>query len=145
MPFWCLREQKSLESDEPRGSLLPLLRRFFGAAGSQTPSSPAYAVLSLLPLVTRKVNCSRKSKGEHLFDLLHAAGHLCSIDNVGGFSTSSALVSHVHFRPHGGPARQSISECGSWKPVRPISCEQTDTQYYFIDYRFFFSVPLDYH
>ena len=55
--------------------------------------------------VTGKVNCSRKSKGEHLFDLLHAAGHLCklSTDSVCGFSTSSALVSHIHLRPHNGP------------------------------------------
>ena len=34
VPVWCLPEQESLGSDEPPGSLLPLLRRFFGAAGS---------------------------------------------------------------------------------------------------------------
>ena len=34
VPVWCLPEQESLESDEPPGSLLPLLRRFFGATGS---------------------------------------------------------------------------------------------------------------
>ena len=34
VPVWCLPEQESLESDEPPGCLLPVLRRFFGAPGS---------------------------------------------------------------------------------------------------------------
>ena len=43
----------------------------------------------------------KKSNGEHLFDLLHRLQG--STDSVCGLSTSSALVSHVHLRPHGGP------------------------------------------
>ena len=59
-----------------------------------------------------------------------------STDSVCGFSTSSALVSHIHFRPNGGPRVNidSISECSAGKRVRPISCEQTTyRQCYFID------------
>ena len=45
-------------------------------------------VSSHLPLVTRKVNCSRKKRSS----LRPSAGHLRSTDRVSGFTTSSAFV-----------------------------------------------------
>ena len=58
---------------------------------------------TLLPLFTRKVNCSRNLKkvtanNSSTFCMLQG-----STDSVCGLSTCSALVSHVHLRPHGGP------------------------------------------
>ena len=59
VPVWCLPEQESFESNEPPGSFLPLLRRFFGAAASHNYAYalgvspdwclPVNAVSSLLP------------------------------------------------------------------------------------------------
>ena len=54
------------------------------------------------PQVTRKVNCSRNLKKvtaniSSTFCMLQG-----STDSVCGLSTSSALVSHLHLRPHGG-------------------------------------------
>ena len=58
VPVWCLPEQESLESDEPPGSCCHCFAgQPYAYAVSVSPEwcSPA----SLLPLVTRKVNCSR--------------------------------------------------------------------------------------
>ena len=108
VPVWCLPEQQSLESDEPPDSLLPLLRRFFGAPGSHmhtlSVSHPTGVhQRHFFLLVTRKVNCSRNLKKvtaniSSTFCMLQG-----STNSVCGLSTSSALVLHVHLRRHGGP------------------------------------------
>ena len=125
---WCLPEQESLESDEPAGSLLSVTDPpFLWSAGqpyeyavvvSPDGCSPAS---SLLPLVTRKVNCS-KSNGEHLFHLLQAAGQYRQrMRSPHLFRTRFARS----LTPARWLARQSNSECSSRKCVRPISCERT--------------------
>ena len=55
-------------------------------------------VSSLLPLVTRKGNCSRKKRSS----LQPSAGHLHSTDSVCRFTTFSAFVRTFTFARHGG-------------------------------------------
>ena len=96
-------EQESLESDEPPGSFCHCSAgQPYAYAVGVSPDwcSPA----SLLPLVTRKVNCSRSLKNWRRTSI---SSTFCALRgstwSVCGLSTSSALVSHVHIRPHGGP------------------------------------------
>ena len=67
---------------------------------------PAYAASSLLPLVTRMVNCSRSPEKRRKSPRPSFKGHLRSTHSVSGFITSSIgnrSHSHVHFRLYGGP------------------------------------------
>ena len=92
--------------------------------------SPANADSWLLPLVTRKVNCSNfteKSKGEHLFDLLYAAacaGHLCR-----AYAVSAPLpLSFRTFTYARTVARASIDNGVRRRETRAANKLRTDRQ-----------------
>ena len=130
VPVWCLPEQESLESDEPPSSL--------NCCHCSAVSLERWAAICIrCRCLTRLVFASvitsssgntkgklftklKKSNGEHLFDLLHAAGQYRQRMRFQHLFRSRFARS---LTPARWPARQSISECSAGK--RPISCEQT--------------------
>ena len=133
VPVWCLPEQESLERDEPPGSCchcyaVSLKRRAAICIRSRCLTRLVFA--SEGRLVTRKVNSSRSLQKV----TANISSTFCTLqgstDSVCGLSTSSALVSHVHLRPHGDPrvnrSRSAAPGCGQYT-------QKTDRQCYFID------------
>ena len=119
VPVWCLPEQESLESDEPPGSCCHCSAgQPYAYAVGVSPDwcSPA----SLLPLVTRKVNCSRSLK-----KLTANISSTCALQYVTAYAVSAPLpLSFRTFTYARTVARASI-DLGVQRRETADKCEQT--------------------
>ena len=119
VPVWCLPEQESLESDEPPGSCCHCSAgQPYAYAVGVSPDwcSPA----SLLPLVTRKVNCSRSLK-----KLTANISSTCALQHVTAYAVSAPLpLSFRTFTYARTVARASI-DLGVQRRETADKCEQT--------------------
>ena len=91
---------------------------------------PGYAVSSLLPLVTQKVNCSRSPEKRQKSLRPSFKGHVYSTESVCGSITSSlgTALGRTFTIAVRWPACQSVSQCGAGKRVRLIRYEQAGRQ-----------------